>query len=333
MKESLKKRTDLFVGNELTLMKKNKWDSFTLIPVVASIYTEKGLEVDMDRLKACKDIVDTKTSILSNFRGNLRFPMAAALSVTDDPKKAMDEAIIYYDMIKEQFMSSPYTALVAGSLGKLTTVNEAPKYIAKGRMIYDGMKRQHPLLTNGQDSVLAVLLAFSDKTQAAILDEMELLFKGVNDYVSAADTIQSVSNVLAITDENYQIKLDKFKKIARTFMPEGKNYKLGVEAISLAALSLLPIEAETIIEDLRDVEAFLKTKKNYGFFGYSRHDRRAHAAMILSAQYADELGDSRIADVAKTAEVASTLAILAAQQAAMCTVVGATACTTAVSGK
>lgn len=318
MRESLKKRADLFVGNTLSFKRGFAWDSYILFPVCASIFTDKDRVVDVDRIKECKKLIDSNTSILSNFRGNLKLPLASVLAVSENPQYTIDQAKIYYEMIREKFMSSPYAALIAGSLGRLTTVSDAPEYIAKGRKIYDGMKKRHPFLTSGQDSVLAVLLAFSNKSEDSILEEMEKLYKGVNDYVSAADTIQSVSHVLTITDDDYRVKLEKFKKIARTFMPEGKNYKLGVEAISFAALSLLPVETADIISDLKEVEAFLKTKRGYGFFGYSRHDRRAHAAMILAAHYATMIEDDSITDKARAAEVASSLAMLAAQQAAIC---------------
>lgn len=331
MKESLKRRTELFVGNELKLIRGLRWDNFVLFPIVASIFTDKGQEVDIEKLKKCRELIDTNTSILSSFRGNFKLPFSAILAVSEEPLERIKETKIYYDMLKEKFSGTPYTALVAGSLGKLTTVSEAPEYIAKGRNIYDGMKHTHPLLTSEQDSVLATLLAFSEKSEAELLVEMELLFKGVTDYVSDPDTIQSVSHVLTITGDDYKAKLDKFKKVSRTFMPEGKNYRLGVEAIPLAALTILPVDADTIISDLRDIEAFLKTKKGYGFFGFSRHDRRAHAAMILAAHYSEFFASQNVKDTVKAAEVANSLAILAAQQVVICACIGATA--TAVHGK
>ncbi len=80
MIDSLKQRCDLFVKNR-DIMKSNfKCDNSMLFPLCASLYAEKGLEIDPNKIKASKEIIKNNTGIFSNFKSTQLLALATMLS-------------------------------------------------------------------------------------------------------------------------------------------------------------------------------------------------------------------------------------------------------------
>ena len=68
---------------------------------------------------------------------------------------------------------------------------------------------------------------------------------------------------------------------------------------------------------MMDVDAFLAEQKGYGFWGVDRKTRLMHAAMIVSDKYAPR-------EAVDTAALTGTIALLIAQQMALCAIMVST---------
>ena len=98
----------------------------------------------------------------------------------------------------------------------------------------------------------------------------------------------------------------------------GYRYGKGYEMAVLGALSILQMDISAIIEDIMEVDGFLAQQKGYGGLGIDKKTRLMHAAMLVANDYSDE-------NIVNTVAVTSALVTMAAQQAAMCSIIAATA--------
>ena len=83
----------------------------------------------------------------------------------------------YFRLLKRKFRSSEYLVLASFLAADLADRNLTEETAARGKEIFRLMNRQHRILTNKTDSVSAVLMAFSGKTDNELIDDMEACYK------------------------------------------------------------------------------------------------------------------------------------------------------------
>ena len=77
--------------------------------------------VDYERLKDCKQLLQEKTGVFSNFRGTIRAPVVCMLAASSGADNRMERAVHYYKLLKGRFWGSQYLAMVAFLMADLTT--------------------------------------------------------------------------------------------------------------------------------------------------------------------------------------------------------------------
>ena len=324
MKDSLRKICEDFIANRDVMREAFKWDSSYLYPVCGNIFCARGQMADLERLKQCKKVIDSQAGVFSNFRGYVRPALATMLAMNDDPENRMWQAIYNYDVLKKEFWGSSYLALVAYLLTELADKDQVEEKAVRGKDIYNRMKKEHPFLTGNEDSVFAVLMAFSSRPDDELITDMEACYQALRARFSAGDALQTVSHVLSLADGNPVLKASRVIDLYNSLRDAGIKYGRSHELSVLAALSLTDAGIPELVEDIREVDAFLKTQKGFGTFGTGSQLRAMNAALVVSDQYT-------VRDRANTAAMTSTLAIIIAQQMAMCAVMASTAAATAAS--
>ncbi len=172
MRESLQRLCDSFIENRDIIKGAFRFENSAMYAVCANIFTARGQTADLDRLDMCKQLIKEKTGIFSNFRGVVRMPIICMLAAQDNPSSLMEETLSCYEELKGHFFSSSYLALVAFLMADLNDGNAADR-AARGRAIYKRMSKEHPFLTSSEDSVFAVLLAYSEKSDDQLIEDME----------------------------------------------------------------------------------------------------------------------------------------------------------------
>ena len=317
MIEALQSTCELFIRNRDAVKHVFRMENSHLYPICANILTAQGKEADESRLEECKRLIKEKTGIFSNFRGNVFSPVAVMLAAGDDPRAQMDRALEHYDLLKKYFWGSGYLALVAFLLTDLPMEGGAETYIARGRALYDRMRKEHPFLTSTEDSVFAVLMAWAQKTDDQLIEDMETCFHLLRDRFFDRNSIQSASHVLALGEGWAEEKAERVIALYDALRNSGRNYGKNYELSTLAAVALLDRDTARISLDILDADAFLKQQKGYGIFGPGKRARLMHAAMIVSDRYTPRAN-------VETAAVTGTIAMIAAQQAAMCSAIAST---------
>ena len=311
MKESLQKLCNDFVSNYTEVAKAFMLESSDIYPVCANILCSHGCLPDAEQLKQSRKVNDKHTGVFSNFRGNIRPFLASMLALGNDPEKRMELAKEYYTLLKQEFSGSEYLALAAFILTDLADRQQVQERLTRSKEIYKRMKKEHPFLTSSDDSVFAVLLAFSDKPIDDLIADIEESYSVLKKHFSIGDDLQTVSHVLSLTDGSPQEKaqrlIDLYNALKEAGVEYGNKYQLG----ALAALSLTDSEIPSLEDDIREVDAFLKEQKGRGLSNIEAKQRAMNAAMIVSDQYMEN-------QVVNTTAMTGTVSMIIAERIAMC---------------
>ncbi len=306
-----------FIANRDIVRKVFPFESMYMLPVSANVFSQQGMLADEYKLKQCKRIVEFNASIFSEFRGNVVAPVAAKLCLTSEPKEQFERVSAIYKKLKKYYHGSSYVALLASILNELADDSNMDEIIEKGSRLYSRMKENHPFLTSFEDSVMAGFLAFSQKSDDELVDDMEECYTLLREHFSNKNALQSVSHILAMGEGSPVQKVERMMQLYDRLSDAGKKYGKYFELSTLAGLSLLSDDIGKITEYIVQADDFLSTQKGYGFAGIDKKTRLMHATMITADMYSN----SKTVTVAASA---ATIAILAAQQAAFCAVVAAT---------
>ena len=323
MKPELQTLCDHFLTNRDAVREAFKWDSDHMYPICANLFCVRGKTASKEQLTACKKIIEAQTGVLSNFRGNIRPALASMLALSDRPEEKMTQALENYQLLKQEFWGSEYLALVSFLLTDLADRAQVEEKANRGKVIYKRMKKEHPFLTSSEDSVFAVLMAFSDKTDDELITDMEACYQALKARFSIGNEVQAVSHILALTDGAPEEKAGRVIDLYNTLKDSGVKYGRYHELSTLAALSVTGESVSSLAEDIRQVNDFLKGKKGYGgLFGLDSRARAMHAALLVSDLYANR-------DQTDTAAMTSTLVQVIAQEIAMCSIASASAASAA----
>lgn len=328
MRESLQKLCASFAENRDVVKKTFRMESSYIYPVCANVFCAKGLTADPERLDACKRLLKDKTGVFSNFRGNLRAPVVSMLAAGGSPETRLDRALSNYSMLKDQFMGSEYLALAAFLLTELGAAGSRPETAGRAKAIYRRMRKEHPFLTSSEDSVFAVFLAFSEKSDDDLVEDIEACYSLLRKVFPVSNDLQTVSHVLSLGQGSPEEKAGRLCDLYDAVRAAGGKYGKHYELSTLAALSLLEGEIPEMAADMMEIDAFLSAQKGYGPLSIDRKTRLMHAAMLAGDEYsarqeltAAALTPSASGTALQNVALTGTLAILAAQQAAMCAMI------------
>lgn len=279
-----------------------------LYPVCANVMCTADTEFDLSKFKNSMALIKENNKMLSSFRSTIRPLIASWLSISDDPKGEMERCIACYDLLRKYFTNSEHLALMAVLLQRITDKNTAESYIKRSRQIYDRMKKEHRILTTKEDVAFAVMLAFSEKTDDELIEDMEASYKLLK-HSADKNSIQTVSHVLAMANGKPEDKCAKFMELYDSMLKKGRKYGKHYELAMLAALAMTKFGSAEILGDISDVEAFLAEHNSIADLSeFGKSEPISHAFMLLTTAYASDenVGDQQ-----------ERRALLAARQAAL----------------
>jgi hypothetical protein len=320
MRDSLRFKSGLFIVNRDVFKTAFPMESDMLFPVCASVFMNCGRTADAEKLKATRKLLKSTVGVFSNFRSTAELPLVAMLAASDAPEERLKKALAVYDVLKKRFFSSEYLPVAAMMLSGMIESERFEEVSERAKKIYDLMKKEHPFLTSSEDSVFAVMLALSDKSDETLVREVEACYSTLKDKFYDRNALQSLSHVLTLAGDDFSTVSYKCRDTIRLFdaLKEKKyKYDTGYGLSTVGVLATLPCGVEETARDLIEAAEFLKTKKGYGFFGFDKQQRLLHASMIVTAEH---MGGS---DAMTGATVGSALSMIAAQQSATCALIAA----------
>ena len=310
MKPELEKLCTDYTANREAVKKAFRWDNSALYAVCANIFCANGHMADADRLTECRAVIKKNTGAFSKFRSRkIRCLLSGMLALGENPESRMVQANDYYRLLKKQFKGTEYLVLTAFLLMDLADRNVTGEAVTRGRELYRRMNKKHRMLTDNTDSVFAMLLAFSDKTDDELLEETEDGYQLLKARFSNGSGSQTAAQVLSMAAGTAEDKIQRVIELYDALQETGVEYGHSAELAPLAALSLSDRPVTELVEEIREADEFLAEQNLYGKKKEDLAQRAMHAVMIVSDQYA---GTSQVNITVMT----NTLDMLIAQQQA-----------------
>lgn len=284
MKPELEKLSMAFIANRDIVKEAFRGCNSDVYAACANLFCACGRIADKERLTQCRKIITEQTGLFSKFRGKLSPILSCMLALGENPEEQMALAIEYDHLLKQAFKNTEFLVLIAFLLtgsGDKDTVTEK---IARGKILYRRMDKEHPILTNDTDSVFAVSLAFSEKTDDALIEDMEACYKALKTKFSSSGDAQTAAQILAVAEGAPEEKAERVIELYNALQESDVEYGRSRELAPLAALSSIDSTIQDLVEEIKEVDAFLKTQKDYE--SGKDKERAMHAVMIVSDQYA-----------------------------------------------
>lgn len=319
MRETLSAICKNFIDNRDRIKSAFSWDSTYIHPICAAVFTDRRQQADVERMKYCRDILKEQTGIFSNFRGTAKLAMISMMAVDRNPEEKLRKALQIYNFLKRHFFSGEYLPVASMVIADVAPESRYEEICSRTRHIYDLMKKEHPILTSGEDSVFAALLALSDLTDEQVVQETEDCYRLLKPQFFSGNAVQSLSHVLALGEGSAEEKCRRVMDLYHGLKEKGYRYGTDYELASLGVLALLPVELSCVMEDIIEVDDFLARQKGYGIIGLGRKQRLMHAGMLVSSDYIGESGNLTM----NSAAIGGTISLIAAQQAAVCAAIAA----------
>lgn len=312
MKPELEKLCNDYIANRSAVKAAFRFDKADFYPVCASIFCANGKAADKDRLKECRKVIKKNTGFRSKFRsGRIRSMLASMLAVGENPEERMALANDYFRLLKREFKSTEYLVLAAFLLADLADRPLTAEKAARGKELFRRMNQQHRLLTNDTDSVFAMMMAFSGKTDDELLEDTEACWKALKAKFSSSGDAQTAAQILSLAAGTPEEKVQRVSDLYDALLEAEIKYGKKQELAPLAALAMTDAPVPELTEEIREADEFLAAQpKLYGKKDEDLAERAMHAVMIVSGRYA-VTGRVNAAVMATTLEI-----IIAKKQAA-----------------
>ncbi|MDD4076070.1 MAG: DUF4003 family protein [Eubacteriales bacterium] len=270
-----------------------KWDD-QLMALAGSMYLSgQRQKADADTLKECERILKSRSGAFSEFRGNIKLPLLCKMAIAENPETYYsDIEAVYQALNQSKWIGSEYKLLAAMILCDHGGVKDAAYFAEKTKEIYERMKETHKWLTGDEDIPFAALLAVSGADIDALILEADRCypilkekFGGIN-----ANAVQALCHVLSLNKNDAEGKCRKVEAIYDGLKAEKHQLGVGQELASLGLLSMLDIDAETIVKDVIEADDYLKAQKGFGGLDMSNSVRRMYAALNVIDMYIQDGG-------------------------------------------
>lgn len=318
MKEQTLRNCELLIENRDAVKSVFPWDSGLLHLACAGIFTGKGKKADGAVLVNCKNLLKKRCGLFSNFRGVARSPIASMLAAgEDDPERTLENGLLAYRLLKRDFLASAYLPLAAMILAQTAQPSRYEAIALRTRTIYGRLKKEHPLLTSGEDSAFCALMALSQKTDDGMIEDAEQCYRALKPNFFSSNAVQSLSHVLALCDGLPAAKCEKTMELFEKLKAAGHKYGTDYELPTLGVLAMSGGALDEIVQEIAEIDDWLSRQKGFGLLGgVPRKQRLMYAGIVAQRDYVKD-------EAMQAAAVNGTVSLLVAQQAAMCAAVAA----------
>lgn len=325
MRRDIKEVCSDYIFNLDFLKANHRWTNYEILAISAASAATQFGRIQEDKYHKVREIIKNNTGIFSHFKGMIEVPSIVLLSNDSSPEERFQKTEDYYQILKEEFWGTEYLSLSALVLTDLVAENQLEEISIRAKRYYNQMKRSHPFLTSSEDSFLALLLALSQKDEDRTENRIETSYEILKSKFGKTNAVQASSHILSIADVDVIEKSHEMIALYDSLQDRGIKFGKYNEISSLASLVLGQASMEEILEEMLQVDEFLLRQKHYqGIFALGKAKRYFHGA-ILVGRSDDTLSPGSIQ------AISSTVALIAAQQAAMMAAIISTSVITSTS--
>ena len=311
MNTHTKSRIELFSTNTNKIKGKFVWQNTLSKRLAALLYAIEDREIDTEAIRESYEIVKHSTSVFSSFRGNSFITIATLLSLHDNQHKQLSDALAVYDMMKSRkFWASDYLVVAAYQVAGNTSKEKYIQVIDRAKAFYDGMKAEHYFLTGQDDYIFAAMLGLSDIEIDSGLRRINQLYTTFKPIFRTGNSVQTLTQVIALGGENGDVEsrvLDLNSKFRHWGMRLDRIYTLP----SLGVLALLPVDNDTIVNNVIEAYELLREQKGFGRWSLTKQELLLFSSALIAYEYLDDVKGH----ILTTASTSLTNIIIAQQTA------------------
>lgn len=250
METEIKSIIDCFAENFKKYGKKFYIHSIFLRRTAALLFALHGRELPLERINFYFDLIKKKTSAFSVFRWNFHFLLSALLALEDRGKKSFEDVFrAYEDLKKAGFRRSPYLVLLAHYLVQKADITNYGTLIKRSKIVYDGMKKNHRILTSQWFYLSAGVLAASENDAQLLLRKAEKHYRSLKKNFSASYQLLELAYVLCLYNDFFDVE-KKVLKIKEHLNEKGLKIQRRIPLPLLGVLAFLPDESDKIANQL-----------------------------------------------------------------------------------
>lgn len=253
--------------------------------------TLKNVEIDINKLKDCKDLIKNSSSIFSNFRGNNLLTTATNLSLESNPSESFNEIITIYNKLKQLFFNNQFLVLAAQVIYNARNKVNVNETIENTRIAYDMMKKNHWFLTNSEDISLCAMIATTSTNLEETFMEVEQCYNILKQETFwASNNVQALSHILSFSKDPVKVRCEKVLNLNKAL----KNYGIPLKHYALPILGVAAIvtdDYDTLAKDILETDQYLKRQSGFGSFSLGYTVRSMISAAITCSQYIDNNTD------------------------------------------
>jgi len=310
MKDSVKNIVDLMMDNRTALKKRMTWELDTnTYAIMGGILTaSKDVKADPELYKECKKILRSNVNIFSEIRGISEAIVVLKMMMADNSEEYIKGVVEVYKKLRarHKLTASPYMVMAAMNIYESKGLNGADEQIEQLEKLYKGLKEDHPFLVTDSDrGYLSMLINLDINVEKALAD-IEDNYEACKKISINKNTAYSLAQILALStktpeenNEYISAVLDGLKKNKKSI---SKQYGLTV----IGALSLLGLSADEVIQEIVDVDNYIKGKPGFKWYHQGRRLRVTYAALLVFLAYSKE---SKL-----TETMSSTIAVIIAEE-------------------
>ncbi|MCR5623734.1 MAG: DUF4003 domain-containing protein [Lachnospiraceae bacterium] len=309
MNEQIKLKCDHFVDNKNKIQNVFKLSNNMLMIATSLVFGDN--DVDEEKLSACTKYIEKNTNVLSTFQSKSKPIVASKMTLQNDPEKYFDDVLDVYKILTKKSPTDTgalvQAAMIIVESGKKA---EAEKIYEKFRDLYSKMNKKHPLITSTDDITFGYLLCLTDKSVDKIIEEMECAYEYLNKEVKlkvGKNEIQAISEVLTLTDGDMKEKCDKVVAIYNAFSDKDVQFANTHTASSMLGILIdLDMENGALVDEIIEVEKYIKESKGFGKLSLSRKQRLIFATSLVAEYYCT---GSNTATIGAVSSVVSTVVV------------------------
>lgn len=251
----------------------------------ALLYALNDQTANADVFISTRQLLKQQTGIFSSFRGMGEYLTLSMLAMSDDPEARLAKALRAYEALRKSFHASDYLPIAALTLSSSVEEIRYDEIAYRASSLYQQIRRMHPMISDSADINNCLLMALSDTDDATLLQNAEFCFGQLKDSLGSfsGNARQAIGFALALARGDMTERCNKVATLYKAFMAAGCRWSMERLLPLLGALALRGEDADTLVKEVLEAEAWLKPHKGMsGFFAsVDRAARLCFASLII----------------------------------------------------
>ena len=327
MNHELQEKLALFAANMQAIKKEFIWQNMLTKRLSTLIYTLENRQICCDSIRQSHSLIKNNTSMFSVFKGDMSIYVASILSLEDNREEIFTDIMSVYNIMKSmKFRASDYLAAAACQIVVHADRDRYHEVIGRTKAFYDGMKEYHRFYMGQDDYIFAAMLGMTDIDINTGTVQIENLYRRFKSEFFAGNSILALAQILVLdrdSDRAADCVLPLRDALRKNKIRLDKVYTLP----SLGIFALLPVDIDTVIQDILYARDFLRTQRGFGRLSVSTQELLLYATAITASVYTQTINS----DVITASAATSITNIIIAQQAAMMAAASSSAAAASVS--